>query len=120
MKALTKARLRLCAALTLFVLCAPALSVAETSRPTPIRDSLKNAARQEGFQPQHTTAISATPRKRHTALAVLIGAGAGFTLGSVIAYRAQETDLREGDLVRFGLGFAAVGAGVGFVISRIP
>jgi len=39
---------------------------------------------------------------------------------SLLAYRAQEGDLREGDLVRFGLGFAAVGAGVGFLVSRIP
>ena len=111
-------RLRVLIASTLLVVCVPVVAVADTLA-TPIRDSM-DSARKGAILHVQPGANSAAPRNRHTTLSVLIGAGVGFTAGSLIAYHGQDTDLREGDLIRWGLGFAAIGGGIGFLVSRIP
>ena len=90
-----------------------------TKRPTPIGDAVAAYATL-----QAATAFTQAPpvrvgsgRRAPRLLPVLIGAGIGFGLGASLGYRVSEGDSPGIDAMKVGLGMAALGAGIGYVIS---
>ena len=94
-------------------------TVVPAKPPTPIADAVASyAAQQMAANPLQGR--PARPPGNHRAprlLPVLLGAGIGFGFGAYAVHQASEGDTRGTDVMKGGLGMAALGAGIAYVIS---